>query len=191
MLLNKLEIHKKIKKMVKIPITALPRQADIHAIVAKKRVFRKIPIHFGSQKKSKTTEKPVNTSEKTYSPKPGPITVQTFHELKDKIRAKKTVLTPTENPSPPKKELIIASDDTLFRLVDGGTINSLLELRSAVEKMSNQQFQFHCNPEKNDFYLWVKDTLKDEKCANDIQHIRTQKLFAEIVNDNLLGYHLD
>lgn len=42
------------------------------------------------------------------------------------------------------------------------------ELESALKKMSDDTFRYHLNETKNDFSIWVKEVIGDEKLARDI-----------------------
>jgi hypothetical protein len=51
---------------------------------------------------------------------------------------------------------------------DGRIVKSMRELKEALEQMSDAIYVYHANAEKNDFSIWVKDILVDEKLAGDL-----------------------
>ncbi|MBW2995829.1 hypothetical protein KY332_00855 [Candidatus Woesearchaeota archaeon] len=67
------------------------------------------------------------------------------------------------------------SPENYFQLKDGTTIRNLFELSKALEKMPEDMFQHHVNKERNDFYNWVNDVVKDKDLASRILAAGTRK----------------
>ncbi len=49
--------------------------------------------------------------------------------------------------------------------------------------MSDESYAFHANMERNDFTNWVKDIIKDERLANDLQKAPNWAQAAKIVTN--------
>jgi len=57
----------------------------------------------------------------------------------------------------------------VFYCYDGSVFRNLRELRDGLANMSEETYAYHANADKNDFSKWVKDIIKDEKLAADLQ----------------------
>jgi hypothetical protein len=87
-----------------------------------------------------------------------------------------------------KKEIIIAPAEVCFWVNNGPALQSLLDLREAFKTLSEEQYAYHANKEKNDFSAWVSAILKDEKCAKDMLKAKNMKAASKIVEKHLAGY---
>ena len=56
-----------------------------------------------------------------------------------------------------------------FRCHDGLILQSMKQLGSALNSMTDETYVFHANTKKNDFSNWVRDIIKDGMLANDLQ----------------------
>ena len=56
-----------------------------------------------------------------------------------------------------------------FRCHDGLILQSMKQLGSALNSMTDETYVFHANTKKNDFSTWVRDIIKDGMLANDLQ----------------------
>ncbi len=72
-----------------------------------------------------------------------------------------------------------------FHFRDGATAANLQQLKSKLETISYQEFYHHVNADKNDFASWIKYVLKDERLADDLQHINSIVETVEIIEDCL------
>ncbi|MCJ7655508.1 MAG: hypothetical protein MUO97_09485 [Dehalococcoidia bacterium] len=63
-----------------------------------------------------------------------------------------------------------------FRCHDGLILQSMKQLGSALNSMTDETYVFHANTKKNDFSNWVRDIIGDEKLAKDLEKVtdRTQ-----------------
>jgi len=77
-------------------------------------------------------------------------------------------------------------DEKSFYTHDGKTLNNLFELKGALEKMDNATYNHHVTDEKNDFSRWVHEILGDDKLANDLKKVLTQKDACKLVADRIL-----
>ncbi len=59
-------------------------------------------------------------------------------------------------------------DEFVFWCHDGRILHDMKELGEVLESMSDETFRYHANPEKNDFSLWVKDVIGDERLAREL-----------------------
>jgi len=90
----------------------------------------------------------------------------------------------------PKKELIFAPAEVCFWVSNGPALQSLLDLRVAFKMLTEEQYSYHANKEKNDFASWVSAILKDEKCAKDLSKAKNMKAALKMVEKHLEGYAL-
>ncbi len=63
----------------------------------------------------------------------------------------------------------------VFYLNDGRILHNLIELRDSFKSMSDELYTYHVNSEKNDFYNWVNDIIKDTKLVKDLQKAKTKE----------------
>lgn len=68
-----------------------------------------------------------------------------------------------------------------FNLSNGVVIQSLYQLSDALKAMDDELFDKHVAEEKNDFAIWVKNTLKNEELAERLEKARTKKEMVEIL----------
>ena len=55
-----------------------------------------------------------------------------------------------------------------FWVNNGPILKNLDELANALPEMSDESFHHHVSNDKNDFSSWIKDTIGDQKLANDL-----------------------
>jgi hypothetical protein len=55
------------------------------------------------------------------------------------------------------------------------------ELGDALNTMADETYAFHAKTEKNDFANWVRDIIKDERLADDLQKAPNQAQAAKLV----------
>src|SRR3989344_5421968 len=55
-----------------------------------------------------------------------------------------------------------------LELCTGVSVRSISQLHSAVNDMNHNEFSVHVNDNKNDFYNWTKNILRDKELANDL-----------------------
>ena len=60
-------------------------------------------------------------------------------------------------------------EEHVFRCCDGRMLRNTRELREAFTSMSEETFNTHVNQSKNDFSNWVRDIIRDDKLARDLQ----------------------
>ena len=78
------------------------------------------------------------------------------------------------------KELADVNPENYFRVANGTIVKNLKELDMAIENMSDETFKCHVSDVRNDFSIWIRKVIKDEKLANDLlqtkERCRTQLL---------------
>lgn len=92
----------------------------------------------------------------------------------------------------PKKEkkTFISIEPVQHFWVNGGPILSdLKELHKAFKKeITDEQFKFHVNGDRNDFAAWVKDSLGDSKCATALKRAKKKETALKVVGECLKDY---
>jgi len=87
-----------------------------------------------------------------------------------------------------KKQLVQASEGAAFWVNNGPVCRNMKELLDALSMMSDEQFSYHVNKDKNDFVIWIAEVLKDKKCAESLKRIRTKKSVIAKVTECIKGY---
>lgn len=75
--------------------------------------------------------------------------------------------------------------DKVFYCCNGEIYRNLRELESALERMRDDHFVYHVNPEKNDFSNWVRDVIGDQKLAQDLRGCKTRQDAQTIVRERV------
>jgi hypothetical protein len=83
-------------------------------------------------------------------------------------------------------------EEYVFRVVNGHTLRSEKELADELKTMSESDYSYHANGQKNDFALWVKDIIKDDTLARDLQRApnKNQAAKAAASRFNILSKRL-
>jgi hypothetical protein len=68
-----------------------------------------------------------------------------------------------------QKELGNVPEEFVFWSCTGQVLRNLKDLKSELDTMSDEAYACHVNAEKNDFMNWVRDIIKDERLARDLQ----------------------
>ena len=66
------------------------------------------------------------------------------------------------------KRLADVAKESAFWCNDGRTVKNMRDLQEALEQMSDEVYAFHANAEKNDFSIWARDVLMDERLYLDL-----------------------
>ena len=79
-----------------------------------------------------------------------------------------------------KRLLSPVTPENYFRVANGTIIKGLMDFDNSLENMGEETFRYHVNDYRNDFSTWIRDTIKDEKLANELlltkEKSRTQVL---------------
>lgn len=92
-----------------------------------------------------------------------------------------------------KTLLADVSPENVFWCRDGCILHNMKELRDALNTMTDEAYVFHANVEKNDFTNWVRDVIKDEKLAKDLQKASDRAQAVKLVASrmSILSKRLD
>ena len=72
-----------------------------------------------------------------------------------------------------------------FYCHDGKILNSIYDLKTALETVSGHTYNYHVSAEKNDFARWVREVLGDDKLAKDLAKVLEQKEAALLVAERI------
>mgnify|MGYP001610329943 CR=1 FL=1 len=67
-----------------------------------------------------------------------------------------------------EKLLSHVNPENYFRVANGTIIKGLMDLDNALESMGEETFRYHVNDYRNDFSVWIRDSIKDEKLADQL-----------------------
>lgn len=70
---------------------------------------------------------------------------------------------------------VIADKSKCFYLNDGKILCSLAELRTALEQMSEETFNYHSQKEKSDFAQWIYYVIGDKILARMVEKYKNDK----------------
>lgn len=84
-----------------------------------------------------------------------------------------------------KARLSTVPEEKRFWVNDGRYLNSLDELKAALENMTDETYLAHSNAEKSDFAKWVDEVIGDEKLAADLKKSATRPWAAKVVADRV------
>jgi purine-binding chemotaxis protein CheW len=73
---------------------------------------------------------------------------------------------------------------------EGKPIKNVHELLTYVKDLDKETFGEFVNEEKNDFYNWIKYVVKDDKLADQIQHVTSKKDVTKELRDRILHVKL-
>ena len=86
-----------------------------------------------------------------------------------------------------KRYLAEVPGEYVFRCCDGSVFRNMRELRDGLANMSEETYAYHANADKNDFSKWVRDVIKDEKLAADLQGSTSRTEAARRVDTRVTG----
>lgn len=90
-----------------------------------------------------------------------------------------------------KKQLPFMSADPpwkAFWAVDGHVFHNVLEMKNALDEMTNETYVYHANREKNDFAKWVREIAHDEDLARELERAKTRSAAFRAVSERLKDY---
>jgi len=61
-----------------------------------------------------------------------------------------------------------------FRFCNGRSAGSLHSFLNTMRHLSDEEFSLHVNNEKNDFFNWVSNTLKERQLAMRLKRTKTK-----------------
>jgi hypothetical protein len=81
----------------------------------------------------------------------------------------------------PGKPLVKVPAEYVFWCHDGSVFSDLNELAEGLEAMSDEIFAYHSNFEKHDFSNWIRDVVRDEELADDLERAASRLQAAACV----------
>ena len=84
-----------------------------------------------------------------------------------------------------KRLLDNVPEEYVFRCCDGSILHSVKELGAALKTMTDETYAFHVTTGKNDFTNWVRDIVKDERLAKNLQKAPNQAQAAKLVDSRI------
>jgi hypothetical protein len=79
-------------------------------------------------------------------------------------------------------------EEYVFRCCDGTILRNVKELGDTFKTMTDEAYVFHANKEKNDFANWVRDVIKDERLAKDLQKATNRAQAAKLVANKMVMF---
>jgi hypothetical protein len=73
----------------------------------------------------------------------------------------------------------------VFYCNNGNILHNMNELASELRSMSDETYSYHANMEKNDFVNWVRDIIKDETLAINLQKTSNRYQAARAAADRV------
>jgi hypothetical protein len=93
---------------------------------------------------------------------------KTSNKKKTSIQAKPQTKPATEVKKKSGTLLSKVPAEYVFWCNNGNTFSDLEELAAGLKAMSDETYDYHCNPDKQDFANWVRDIVKDDVLAADL-----------------------
>lgn len=76
-------------------------------------------------------------------------------------------------------------DEYVFWCCDSRKFTDMKELLEGLNTMSDDTYIFHVNAEKNDFYNWVRDIIRDEELATGLLQATSRLAAAQCAASRL------
>lgn len=70
---------------------------------------------------------------------------------------------------------------TEFYLVTGQSIKNIYELVDSLKTLSPVDFSYHCNNDKDDFGIWITNSLHNSMIGNILSRVKDQKKYVRII----------
>ena len=88
-----------------------------------------------------------------------------------------------------KKALVEAPPEQSFWMSSGLMLPNLRRLEEALRNMmTDEEYAYHANRQKNDFAKWVAEVLRDAACAQALRRAKTRRAAATAVARALKQY---
>jgi hypothetical protein len=83
---------------------------------------------------------------------------------------------------------LVAPSDKYFYTVDRKILTNIHQLSEYIKKCSNEHFQYHVNPIKNDFYNWLVNVFGFSELAIKIKNNYDQKDVTDIIDRFIVDF---
>lgn len=87
-----------------------------------------------------------------------------------------------------RKQLVYADGEQCFWTHRGTVLSTLKDLHRELDTMTDEEYQYHANADKNDFADWVEGVLCDETCADGLRRARRRATAHSCVKRCLTHY---
>lgn len=77
-----------------------------------------------------------------------------------------------------RKFLKKVPNEVSFWLCTNHYIRSLKELSNSLDNISDDTFRYHVTKDKNDFEVWIRQSIKDKELSREISRIKTKETLA-------------
>lgn len=85
----------------------------------------------------------------------------------------------------PARIFMEAPDDQCFWVNNGPVLKNLYDLESALETMSDEQYEYHTKREGNDFANWVGGVLGDKELAKKMARTKSRTAVVGVIKKYL------
>lgn len=85
----------------------------------------------------------------------------------------------------PARIFMEAPDDQRFWVNNGPVLKNLYDLESALETMSDEQYEYHAKREGNDFANWIGGVLGDKELAKKVARVKSRSAAAQAIKKYL------
>ena len=83
------------------------------------------------------------------------------------------------------KRLERLPDDKAFWFCDGTVAYSLEEITEAIDRISDDQFRYHVNDEKNDIANWINHVINDPLLTAKLAPNLSKDQFSEMIKERI------
>jgi hypothetical protein len=81
----------------------------------------------------------------------------------------------------PENKVLQIPPENYFHLCSGSQIKDIQELASVLEGMSEDEFRYHVNQEKNDFSSWIRNVFNMHDLADALHPVDDRQRCREIL----------
>ena len=81
--------------------------------------------------------------------------------------------------------LASVSENERFSVINGPMLDNLFDLSQALKTMNKFQFKHHVSKEKNDFHMWINNSVKDPALAKSIKQARSMRELQQKVDSRI------
>lgn len=85
-----------------------------------------------------------------------------------------------------KKSKTEMGPDKYFVLCSGGVLKDIKELAYCLDQITDEEFSFHVNQDRNDFHNWIKDVFGETTLADEVANILDKKDMQIVVLKHLV-----
>jgi len=83
------------------------------------------------------------------------------------------------------KYLSDVPSEQCFWVNNGPILKNMDELASTLPELNDEIFRYHVNNEKNDFSSWIKNSIGDQKLANELLSSKNKDSFLKKIKNRL------